>query len=131
MTYASSQIMRALELLADFKLQYARLARSIQFLEDSLEGLVRAKNPSRSRISQKLGWQFDGTQGRHSRYVHATCMCQLQGEIHSSGQLSPSSDFLLLTIHVSSDLWTSSFTDDGLGVLYYTVQVLPFDTEII
>jgi len=108
----SSQNTKALELLADHKLQNVRLARTVQIFEDKLKGLDQFSEGKEPK------WFKDITEAGLAVWwvppkdvIQDTNMRQLQGEIHLSNELPPSSDFLPLRIR-------------------YAVQILPFDTEM-
>jgi len=82
-----------------------RLALTAQFYEDTLKGLdqfSQGKQPQTSDDSTEAAlavWWVppkDVIQNPHTR--------QLQGEIHLSNELPPSSDFLPLRVRVSIDL---------------------------
>jgi len=108
----SSQNTRALELLADHRVQNVRLARTVQIFQDKLKGLDQfseGKEPKSFKDVTEAGlavWWIPPKD-----VIQDTNMRQLQGEIHLSSELPPSSDFLLSSIR-------------------YAVQILPFDTEI-
>ena len=103
----SSQNTKALELLADHKLQNVRLARTVQIFEDKLKGLDQfseGKEPKSFKDITEAGLAVWWVPPKD--VVQDTNMRQLQGEIHLSSELPPSSDILPLSIRVSLELWT-------------------------
>jgi len=108
----SSQNTRALELLADHRVQNVRLARTVQIFEDRLKGLDQFSEGKEAKLLKDVTdaelavWWIPPKD-----VIQDTNMRQLQGEIHLSSELPPSSDFLLSSIR-------------------YAVQILPFDTDI-
>ena len=98
-----------------------KLTRTVEFFEDSLKGVnqfSQGKEHRSVKDTTEVGlavWWVPPKDVIQDTYVR-----QLQGEIHLSSKLLPSSDFLPLSISVSfrfMDLlpW---FIDDGLGGIF-------------
>ena len=82
-----------------------RLAQTVEFVEDPLSGLdqlSKGKQPKMFSNITEIGlasWWIPPKD-----VIQNADMRQLQGEIHLSSELSPSSDFPPLSIHVSIHL---------------------------
>ena len=79
-----------------------RLTRNVEFFEDSLKGLdqfSQGKEHKSVKDVSETGWAVWWLPPKD--VIQDTYMRQLQGEIHLSSDLPPSSDFLPLSIYVS------------------------------
>jgi len=92
---------RALELLFNPKVQYVRLARRIRFFEDPSKGIEQKLQGKKPHVFEEVDeaelavWWVPPKDIPQEDYTK-----RLEGEIHLSKDLPPSSDFIPFVIEV-------------------------------
>lgn len=98
----SSQDSRSLEVLANVNIQNVRLVRCIRYFTmpgKAVELHLQGKNPEFVEEVEEVGhavWWIPPKD-----IPQEPCLKRLQGEIHLARELTPSSDFLPLSVEVS------------------------------